>query len=144
MFKTSDPNHLNFVPIRNWICSGPGKLVIGGTKYKSELMAVRSILSCILELERQGKVIRVCDVDVDSDETIVKKIEPANNFDDPHLVALIRLTGCKLICIIDPRAHKFLRSPRFYSSPKNRPSLYTRSKNSTLLTIKNIGRCCHK
>ncbi len=142
MFKSSDPNHADFVAVRNWVVSGPGKFVMGGAKYKSELMAVKSVLPFLAELERKGKIIRKRDADVDADEISVKAIEPANDFDDPHLVALIRLTGCRLICIRDLRAHKFLRSGRFYRSTKDRPRLYTRPKNGALLCAQNLAPCC--
>ena len=115
---------------------------MGGAKYKRELSALKSILSILVELERKGKVVRATDADVDADELIVKTIEPASDFDDPHLVALVRLTGCRLICIRDPRAHKFLRAAAFYRSKKDRPSLYTRAKNYILLRPQNLAPCC--
>ena len=142
MFKSTDPGHADFVAVRDWVIGGPGKFVMGGAKYKSELRAVSSVLPFLAELERKGKIIRRTDAEVDADEVAVKAIEPANDFDDPHLVALIRLTGCKLICIRDTRAHKFLRSVRFYQSPKHRPSLYTRPKNGGLLRVENLAPCC--
>lgn len=142
MFKSTDPNHADFVAVRQWVVEGTGKFVMGGTKYKAELMAVKSVVPFLAELERKGKVVRKRDADVDADEAAVKAIEPANDFDDPHLVALIRLTGCRLICIRDPRAHRFLRSPRFYRSKKERPRLYTRTKNGALLCALNLAACC--
>jgi hypothetical protein len=142
MFKASDPEHTSFVAVRDWVTSGPGKFVLGGKKYKAELLSVRSILHFLTELEKRGKIVRLDESTVDADETAVKEIEPAADFDDPHLVALIRLTGCRLICVRDPRSHKFLRSARFYATSKDRPKLYTRQKNSSLLSPQNIAICC--
>ena len=138
MFKVTDPEHLAFAPVRNWVVDGPGKFVIGGTKYKTELMAVASIIAFLKELEKRGKIIRKSDSDVDAEESAVKLIEPTKDFDDPHLVALVRLTGCKLICIRDPRSHRFLRAAKLYRATRDRPRLYTRAKNASLLTLPNI------
>lgn len=138
MFKSSDSEYLKFSPVRDWVTKGPGKFVMGGTQYKTELLAVKSILSLLNELEKRGKIIRQSDSDVDADVLRVKAIEPAKDFDDPHIVALIRVSGCKLICIRDPRAHKFLRASYLYDSPRDRPKLYTREKNVGLLCLLNI------
>jgi hypothetical protein len=142
MFKASDPEHAIFTPVREWISKGQGKFIMGGKKYASELLKVKSIIPLLAELERRGKIIRKSDVDVDAEEAIVKQIEPAKNFDDPHLVALVRLSGCKLICIRDPRSHQFLRAARLYNSPGERPKLYTRAKNIGLLCPSNVASCC--
>lgn len=143
MFKSADPEHQKFKPVIDWVMAGPGKFVMGGSKYNEELRAIRSILSHLSELEKMGKIIRKPEADVDEEESLVKVIEPDRDFDDPHLVALIRLTGCRLICVRDPRSHKFLLATYLYRSSKDRPKLYTGAKrNSTLLITKNIGACC--
>lgn len=142
MFKQSDPEHMEFVHVRDWIVTGPGKFVVGGSKYKIELLAVGSILPFLAELERRGKIVRYRDVDIDAEEVAVKLIEPSGDFDDHHLVALIRFSGCKLICIRDMRSHRFLRSTLLYSTSTARPNLYTRAKNKTLLNQNYIAHCC--
>ncbi|TLX23245.1 hypothetical protein E5S66_00980 [Thermomonas fusca] len=58
------------------------------------------------------------------------------------MVALSSTTGCKIIGIIDPRAHRFLRRGDFYARLRDRPNLYTRAKNAHLLNPKNIAKCC--
>jgi hypothetical protein len=142
MFKPTDPDHSAFSAVKNWVANGPGKFVMGGAKYRAELIAVRSVLQFLTELEKRGKVVRRSDAEVDAEELIVKTIEPTKDFDDPHLVALVRLTGCKLICIRDPRSHRFLRATRLYRSTKERPRLYTRAKNAGLLCSNNLAPCC--
>ena len=142
IFKSSDPDHVEFAPVRAWVLDGPGKFVLGGTKYKAELQAVSSILPFLAELEKRGKIVRTSDQKVEMEEAMVKKIEPTKDFDDPHLVALVRLTGCRLICIRDTRAHRFLTAEVFYRSTKDRPRLYTRLKNQSLLCSNNVAPCC--
>lgn len=144
MFKTSDPKSVSYQPVRQWVVEGIGKFVIGGTKYKAELAKIPTVLPVLLELERKGKVVRISDAVVDAEEALVKVIEPRPDFDDPHLAALIRATGCRLICVLDPRSHKYLRASKLYKSPKARPNLYTRPKNKSLLCARNVAPCCCK
>lgn len=142
IFKVNDPEYEKFSAVREWVENGPGKFVMGGTNYKNELLAVRSILIILNELEKRGKVKRSDTLLVDNEERAVKALEPTKDFDDPHLVALTRVSGCKLICIRDPRSHRFLRMTKFYKSTKDRPKLYTREKNKNLLCNSNMAPCC--
>jgi hypothetical protein len=142
MFKASDPEHAMYQPVRDWVENGLGKFVTGGATYKKELSRVSSILRILGELEKKGKLVKANDNKVDAEEVAVKKIFPLKDFDDPHLVAIVRTTLCKVICIRDPRAHKYLRHAKLYESTKHRPSLYTRPKNRALLCDKHICGCC--
>ncbi len=142
MFKRTDPDYEIYQPVQKWVDSGAGKFVMGGSQYNTELMSVKSILPILLEYERKGKTRRISNTEVDNEVELLRKIEPSKDFDDPHLAALIRVCGCKLICIRDPRSHRFLRSPKLYKSLKERPKLYTRVKNSKLLCQSNIAKCC--
>ena len=142
MFKNTDPNHEKYAPVAKWVKLKDGKFIIGGTTYKNELSRLNSILGILTEFARLGKIVRMEDKAVDLAVLDVQKIESSPNFDDPHLVALVRVSGCRLICVHDPRSHKYLRDGRFYNSLRNRPSLYTRPKNQHLLCSNNITNCC--
>lgn len=142
MFKVDDPEHEIFSPVKKWITDGPGKFIIGGTTYKKELSKLSSALRFLTELEKKNKIIRKSDADVDNEEKNVKSIEPAKDFDDPHLVALIRLSGCKVICLRDARAHRFLQKSSLYASAPDRPKLYTAKSHQKLLCKQNIAPCC--
>lgn len=142
MFKPSNPDHLTYKSVLDWVHLGPGKFVIGGSQYKKELRAVATVLPILAEYERRGKVVRRSDGLVDAEVAQVQLIEPNPDFDDPHLVALVRVSGCKLICVNDPRSHRYLRRHDFYVSSKKRLSLYTNKKNERLLTKNKIAPCC--
>jgi hypothetical protein len=142
LFKTDDKEHEKFKPVLDWVINGPGKFVTGGSKYKEELGKISSILSILAELKKKGKMVSVDDLKVNSDVEQIKALEPSKDFDDPHLVALIRLTSCKLVCTRDFRSFRYLRSSKLYASLSLRPKIYTRKQNSTLLCPKNIARCC--
>jgi len=142
IFKQTDPEHKTFSAVLEWVMKGGGKFVIGGTKYTQELAAVRSIIPFMQELARQGKIFNASSDAVDKEEANLKAICPEADFDDPHLVALVKATGCRLICIRDPRAHRYLRMSKLYRSPSDRPKLYTREKNKNILCQNNVATCC--
>lgn len=141
MFKSTDSNHGVYQPVKDWIDKGPGKFVVGGSQYFAELKKVCSVLTHLAEYERRGKIIRRTNTAVDVEVGMVKGIEPSKDFDDPHLVALVRECGCRIICVHDPRSHRYLREPKFYKSLGDRPKLYTRVKNANLLSLGNIPIC---
>lgn len=143
LFKTSDPKHERFLPLRDWVINGKAKFVYGGTKYKKELAAVKSIIPTLRILEQKGKIYRLLDADVDSEEEKVKEIEKSNDFDDPHLAAIVRASRIKIICIDDPRSHKFLKNPKLYVSTKDKPKLYTKEKNKNILKPEAICGSCY-
>jgi predicted nucleic acid-binding protein len=142
IFKATDIRHSEVAPILQWVLKGGGKFVIGGTMYRRELDAVSSVLRTLAELEKLRKVVRKDNALVDLEVARVKAIEPSVDFDDPHLVALASVSGCRVVCILDNRAHRFLRKPSLYPSLSLRPKLYTRSKNSNLICSANIVPCC--
>lgn len=141
LFKSRDPENRKFAPVLNWLSRGPGKLVLGGTTYEKELRQVSTILGFLAELERSGKIVRVPQGAVDLEQRMVRAIEPRPEFDDAHLVALVRASGCKLVCTRDKRAGPFIRSARFYRAGM-RPKIYTSLRHRKLLCSRNIAGCC--
>lgn len=143
LFDQKDLRHSDFVEVLNWVLKGPAKFVIGGTKYREEIFNVRSVMPKLAELSRARKIHNIKDETVDAEELRVKLIEPKPDFDDPHLVALVCASKVKIICIKDPRAHKFLRRVDFYPDSKLRPKLFTRAKNKNLLIKENLKGVCY-
>lgn len=142
IFKSDHEKHADFSAVGDWVMNGAGKFVMGGTLYKQELARLKSLIPLISELKRKNKIVSADDAIIDARVLALKAIEPSTDFDDPHLVALSNATGCKVIGIIDPRAHRFLRRAAFYAQLRDRPSLYTRARNSNLLNPRNIVKCC--
>lgn len=142
MFRETDPRHPDFAPVRDWVKHGPGKFVLGGTTYNRQLAAVPSVLGFLLELQKIGKIVREDPTEVDAHEAALKVLEPSTSFDDPHLVALVRVSGCRLICVNDLKAHRFLKERSFYSKICARPKLYTSQGHTRLLCKDHIVPCC--
>jgi len=140
VFKESSANHAQFKPVRDWIIDGKGKIVFGGTKYMNEIQdKYRKIF---LELKKAGKAVHVKTASVDSEQQTVTRLITHPDFDDPHLVGLLRVSGCKLICSLDSRAFPFFRHSVFFSSAANRPKIYSTLSNARLLCDRNIADLC--
>jgi len=140
VFNINDEKHSEFEPVFNWINNGNGKLIIGGTKYFEELLKVIKILDFIVELSRKGKVVYIDNSKVDSKQKEIENKINDKDFDDQHLIALLIVSGCKIICSLDKRAFKYFKDKNFF--PKNKPKIYSGKKNKKLLISSNIIPIC--
>lgn len=140
VFDVESVNHEEFDPIHNWIIFGKGKVVYGGKKYFDEID--NKYLDIFLQLRKAGKAVYVRDKDVDNEAKAISKIIQHKDFDDQHLVALLRVSGCKLICSKDKRAFPFFTHNIFFTPRSNRPKIYTCKSNQNLLSDKNIADIC--
>src|ERR1017187_6880909 len=95
VFKQNSANHAQFKPVFDWIVEGKGKVVLGGSKYASELGKYRRFFSL---LEKVGKAVSISNESVDKEQVIVSEMIVHHDFDDQHLVGLLRVSKCKLIC----------------------------------------------
>ncbi|MDP2036185.1 MAG: hypothetical protein Q8L04_02300 [Ignavibacteria bacterium] len=134
--------HDDYLPVLEWIISGEGRIVWGGTKYKEELKLASRFLKIFNELKKSDKICKIDDKIVDDHETIVKKLIKEHDFDDPHIAAIIRASGCRLVCTSDTRSIKYLKQNILYRKICKKPKFYTKKSNASLLIKKNIGNCC--
>lgn len=142
VFDRTNAEHPEFKPVYEWIITGRGKIVFGGSKYKTELYNLKKYVSFINELSKRRKVVRIPDDEVDFLEKEVSEYATHRDFDDPHLIAIIVASGCKIICTSETRAIPFLKRKNFYPSSKLVPKLYTRKRNRNLLTDTNLASVC--
>lgn len=68
--------------------------IVSGGKLHRELSRTR-FREILIELQRVGRLVRVDDHLVDADEQVV--ISAGTRSDDPHVIALMRMSGCRLI-----------------------------------------------
>ena len=145
VFNVKDSSHSEFEPVLDWIEKGKGKLVFGGSTYINEIgVRQRRIL---LEYKKQGKVVTLDKSLVDSEEGVVKKLHTHKDFDDPHMVAIFRVSRCLLFCSGDKRANRFIKNQvknvDLYSGKAKPPKIYSNRKfGSPMLCDSNIGKCC--
>lgn len=132
----STPVSDDFRPIFEWILHHGGALVHGG-KNSVELYRVESARRLIREWARAGRAYQHPEKDVDKETRRV--IAEGNCIsDDPHIIALARLTNVRLVCTRDKDLHKDFKS----CLRKPPGSVYQRRSHSRLLkhTAGCIGR----
>lgn len=139
VFSQSSDDHKDFKPVLEWILFGKGKMVYGGTTYLKELSKAKKYLKIIQLLRDSNRVILGNHENVDKIEKEVIVIEKDDDFDDPHLLAIVVDTKCRLICSKDMRAVKFLKDPKFYPKGVKIPSFYSGKVNESLLSDKYVN-----
>jgi hypothetical protein len=142
VFNKNAENHNEFKPVLEWILFGKGKIVYGGSKYKRELLMARKYFRLFVELKRKSKIIELDCQSVDNKQNEVSNMLVHRDFDDPHLVAILIISRCRLICSEDSRAFPFLKDGAYYPKHMVRPKIYCRESNKDLLCDNNIAEIC--
>lgn len=139
VFKETSKNHLQFKPVLDWIDSGKGTIVYGGTKYIEELG--RGKYSRIMNLYKRQNKVQVANKDrVDQEENRIKNLIRDANFNDPHLAAISIVCHCRIICSNDISSINFVCNKTLYPKKFKIPRYYTCAKNADLLCDKNIDK----
>lgn len=139
VFNNADQQHGEFRPVHDWIVYGEGKMVYGGSRYQKELERARTYRKLIVTLMDAGKIYRIDGTKIDSEEAKIIKID--NRVKDPHLIAIVIVSGCKLVCTKDRGAIDGLTDKRFYAKPMTRPKIYSGYRTKNLLCKKYIVVC---
>ena len=127
------PAHPEFEPVYRSLF-GEGRpeqnLVYGGT-LASEYDKSGRISSAVQELLRTGRARREDDKAVDAETRCIK---PQCKSNDPHIIALARVSGVRLLCTHDKNSGLMADFKRKALIDKPRGRIYTRRKNSDLLS----------
>src|SRR5439155_23669807 len=143
VFDRRSKNHDRFAPVLRWITNGKGRLIYGGTKYNKELSMVRKFVPIVAELRRGGRAIQVSTREVDSMAQTLKSRIPDKDFDDEHIVALVIVSRCCVVCTDDKRAMPYLTRTELHREVKLRvPKIYQRRQHDTLCCDQNIVPIC--
>jgi len=142
VFLKSCEEHEEFEPVLDWIVSGKGKIVYGGSKYRKALERARRYLRIFLEFKKAGKVVEVDDERVNAQQEELENLIQHRNFDDPHIIAIVIVSGCRLVCSNDSRADQFIKMRNLYPNHVQRPKIYRGKSNSDLLCDQNIAKIC--
>lgn len=146
VFNDGETNHQYYRPVKDWILGGKGKMVVGGSTYYKELGKMHKFRKFYLALRKAGKVvIGGSEEQIDDLEEKLKKTLSHRDFDDPHIVALLIVSGCKVICSEDVRAYPFFQKKEWYPKGKGVPKIYCERsylKSSEILCDSNIADVC--
>lgn len=104
----------------DWIFNGEGQLVIGGRLWDEyhDLPRGKRIItqrvSLVRELERAGRAIIYSAAAVNAEEAMVKDECWS---DDPHVIALARVSGARVLCASDRRLKADFKNLALVNSP---------------------------
>ena len=142
VFDPNNTNHRKFRPINDWITKGKGQVIYGGGKYKQELRRAKRYFSLLVELRRKGSVIELSDEEVDNVQEEVRGKETDPDFDDPHIIAIVIVSKCQVVCTTDTKLHPFLKKRSLYPKGSSRPKIYSGLHQKTLISDNNIVGVC--
>jgi len=150
VFNPKNKQYNEFKPVFDWIDKGEGRIVYGGSKYREELREMSNYLNFLKEYKKRNKdkVINVDDDKVDQEQQKVKKklekINPNSDFNDTHIVAIIIVSGCRLVCSKNSDHYPFIKNRRLYPSKFGKTSIYRGYADKDMLLSRNVKRLCKR
>jgi predicted nucleic acid-binding protein len=129
---------VEFEPVLHWVTNGSGFVVYGGSKYKDELRNSERYLGIFNELKNKRKLKEVNHALVNEHQKIVEDLAKPKSFNDAHIIAIFRVSGCRLLCSNDKRSFSFIQDKRFYLKRQKIPSIYTNRSHKNLLHNGNV------
>lgn len=140
VFDRENREHDQYAPVLNWILKGKGRMVYGGTTYQEEVPLDRWLkkLPQLFRLLRdKGKLAMIHTETVDDLEERVKVFINDSRCDDPHIIALVIASSCRLVCTDDRRSEEFLKSKSLYREFQARvPKIYKRLEHTAMFNRK--------
>jgi rRNA-processing protein FCF1 len=140
VFNENNKEHINFAPIYKWIMKRNGKIIIGGAKYAKEV--VKNNLNFLSELERMNRIVRLDNKKVDDRAKELKELEPNKKFNDEHIVAMVGISRCCVVCTDEKEANPYLKRRDFYPDGMKPPKVYSAKSHAPLCCQRNIVKAC--
>jgi hypothetical protein len=114
----ANPKDQDSAPVIEWLHDGKsyGCLAIGG-RVRRELFDVGEARRTILGLMRAGRIYELDDADVDSEEQSLINRDVCQS-DDPHVIALARLSRARTLCSHDQDLHEDFKNPALINNPR--------------------------
>jgi hypothetical protein len=139
VFEKNSSDHLEYRIVYDWIIKQKGAaFVYGGTKYKKELQGCGKYLKMISLLNDQRKVKEINHQLVDNYEKYLETICSISRFDDKHIVAILAISKCRLVCSKDSNSYGYIKNKDYYPADNVKPKIYSGSRTRKLLNKKNI------
>ena len=130
VFSISTPD--DFAPLIHWIENG-GKVVFGGGNGR-ELGRIILAAKRLQEWKRSGMAEEILDVDKE-ESRVINTLSYKSN--DPHIIALARLSGARTLCSHDQDLHCDFKNASLVPRPKGR--IY--QDRSHTATLKHSNGC---
>lgn len=140
VFNNKAPTHEEYNPVHKWILSGKGKVIYGGSKYLNELSP--KYVKMLILLGKMNKAIKLPNSEIDEIQKRLESEVDNPDFDDPHIMAMVMYSKCRIVCTQDKRSIKFLKDPSLYPKEVHVPKMYCSKANKDLLIDENISKIC--
>jgi hypothetical protein len=145
VFDQGNKKHQEFRPVMKWISQGKGKMIYGGQKYGTELKKAKFILPIMTELQRGGRLVHLDDSKVDTIARDVKMSVKDAAFNDEHIVAMVIVSRCAVVCTDDRLATEVLKHRSIYVQHKLRPpKIYRYLRHKNMCCDHNLAAICQK
>ena len=132
-----------------WLVAGQGKIVVGGTKMRTELYVqpIKRDSGLIKELRRAGAIVEADDAAVDSASEILRRRGSCRS-DDHHIIALAQISGARLLYTNEPKLHADFKNKGLIDDPRGKIYETLRGKvfsmtHRGLLSDQNLCRKLH-
>lgn len=134
VFDTANEHHTQFAPVKEWIEQRNGFLVFGGKTFKEELIKSYHRARLVRQMKDAGMAIEIKDDLVDRAEAEVREKTAGTTCDDPHIIALLAVSRCHLLCSQDKQSYPFIKDKSNFPKGSKRVRIYTGRRNIKLLT----------
>lgn len=134
------PPNNNFLPIIEWLLSPRenGRLVVGG-QLAHELDKVNAARRLVKSLQQAGRARLIPETSTQEEGEHVCDTCESN---DPHVIALARLSGARILCSRDIKLHRDFRNEALVSNPRGH--IYQSARHSHLLRLYGHTEACRK
>ncbi|TAG00808.1 MAG: hypothetical protein EAZ43_12700 [Betaproteobacteria bacterium] len=126
---SANPNP-DFAPVMQAILKNKATLVLGGSKQRDEYTRLAAVWRFIIALDRAGKAKKYLDSEVDHFEVSLGESGLLRS-DDPHILALARVSGARLLCSRDQNLHFDFTSQQILNAPQGK--VYQNATHAHLL-----------
>jgi len=133
----SENSHDNFRPIIDWLSPNKdGNLVVGG-RLAIELDKVAVAKRFVRSLLQAGRARQIPDTATNEEE---KRIADSCKSDDPHVIALARISGARILCSHDKTLHTDFTNQELISDPRGH--IYQNAEHAHLLSRYGHTKAC--
>jgi predicted nucleic acid-binding protein len=125
----ASPPHPDFAPVLDWLDKQDGRIVFGGRLAK-ELEKLEKARRYLRTLLQAGRAWRLLGESIDQEEAVVEGTGLCRS-NDPHVIALARISGARTLCTNDRNLERDFKNLQLVSNPKG--SIYKRRTHARLL-----------
>ena len=121
-----DALHRAFFGVRR-----PNPILVYGGHLTTEYARSAAMMRALRELDRAGRAQAASDIDVNDEAGRIAQTGLAGS-DDPHILALARITGARVLCSADKALRDDFRNRAILDGPRGK--LYSRSSHKNVLS----------